>query len=256
MLRIVICSRLAYPTISSFAAKQSIRAACQLRKQKGIKHVNSNQSSRPSESEPELLSEKITGMIGALPPSGVTLNHLVALAGQDGLMILTVLLSLVFLIPVSIPGVSTVFGAAILLIALCRLFGRDLWLPERLRDRVLSTEKLLPVLQRSLRWMSYLEKVSEPHRLSWMARGSAANALNNLALVLGAVLLMAPFGLIPFSNTFPAVALLCLAVGFVQRDGICIILGHVANLATILYFGVLLTGGGLALREAFQHLTS
>ena len=208
----------------------------------------------PRQPDGELLSDKLTSMIHELPASGVTLNHLLAIAGQDGMMLLTALLSLVFLIPVSIPGVSTVFGGAILLIALCRLAGRDLWLPERLRNRSLSTEKLRPVLQRSLRWMGRLEKVSEPHRLTWLVGGSAANIVNNLALVLGAILLMAPFGLIPFSNTFPAVALLCLAVGFVQRDGLCILFGHVANLATILYFGVLLAGGGLALREAFQRI--
>lgn len=207
-----------------------------------------------SQDSTELLSDKLDHMIHSLPASGVTLNHLVAMAGQDGLMILTVLLSLVFLIPVSIPGVSTVFGAAILLIALCRLAGRDLWLPGRLSDRVLATEKLRPVLERSLRWINHLERISTPHRLTWMVQGTAANIFNNGALVLGAILLMAPFGLIPFSNTFPAVALLCLAVGFVQRDGVCIALGHLANLATIVYFGLLLTGGGLALREAAQRL--
>jgi hypothetical protein len=216
---------------------------------------HSSKSSHPPQHDADLLSQKLVHMIQALPPSGVTLNHLLVMAGQDGMMILTVLLSLVFLIPVSIPGVSTVFGAAILLIALCRLAGRELWLPARLRNRVLSTEKLRPVLERSLRWMSYLERVSEPHRLTWLVRGSAANAFNNAALVLGAVLLMAPFGLIPFSNTFPAVALLCLAVGFIQRDGLCIVLGHIANLATILYFGLLFTGGGLAIREAIQRFT-
>ncbi|MET0963597.1 MAG: exopolysaccharide biosynthesis protein [Noviherbaspirillum sp.] len=213
----------------------------------------SNESNQPPQPGPELLSAKLVDMIQALPASGVTLNHLLVMAGQDGLMILTVLLSLVFLIPISIPGVSTVFGAAILLIALCRLAGRDLWVPQRLRNRTLSTEKLRPVLQSSLRWMSRLEKISEPHRLTWLVNGSAASVFNNLALVLGALLLMAPFGLIPFSNTFPAVALLCLAVGFVQRDGLCIVLGHLANLATIIYFGLLFTGGGLALREMFQR---
>jgi hypothetical protein len=214
-----------------------------------------NQSNESSHhSPPELLSEKLIGMIRLLPPSGVTLDHLLLMAGRDGMMILTVLLSLVFLIPVSIPGVSTVFGAAIFLIALCRLGRRELWLPKRLRNRVIPTEKLRPVLERSLRWMGHLEKVSEPHRMTWLVDGRGMDAFNNAALVLGAVLLMAPFGLIPFSNTFPAVALMCLAVGLVQRDGVCVILGHAANLATILYFGLLLTGGGLALREAFLRI--
>lgn len=204
---------------------------------------------------PELLSKKLMQMIDALPAGGVSLNQLLVIAGDDGLMLLTILLSLVFLIPVSIPGVSTVFGAAILMIGLCSLAGRNLWLPEKLRNKVLSTEKLRPALHQAIRWMSYLERISEPHRLPWLAHGAMARTLNRMAIVLAALLLMAPFGFVPFSNTFPAVALICFAIGFVQRDGVCILLGHVANVATIVYFGVLLTGGGLAIREAFRYFS-
>ena len=76
---------------------------------------------------------------------------------------------------------------------------------------------------------------------------------NNAALILGAVLLMMPFGLIPFSNTFPAVAILFLAIGLLQRDGLCILLGHISNVLTILYFAVLIGGGGLAAWELFNR---
>jgi hypothetical protein len=34
-----------------------------------------------------------------------------------------------------------------------------------------------------------------------------------------------------------------------QRDGVCILLGHISNIVTIIYFGVLIGGGGLAVRE-------
>ena len=64
---------------------------------------------------------------------------------------------------------------------------------------------------------------------------------------------MLPFGLIPFSNTFPAVALLFLAIGLLQRDGVSVLLGHVSNIVTILYFSLLIGGGGLALREVFNR---
>ena len=74
--------------------------------------------------------------------------------------------------------------------------------------------------------------------------------------ILGAVLLMMPFGLIPFSNTFPAVALLLLAIGLLQRDGVSVLLGHISNIVTILYFALLIGGGGLAVREVFQRMTA
>jgi len=72
------------------------------------------------------------------------------------------------------------------------------------------------------------------------------NRANGLALVFGGVLLIFPLGLIPFSNTLPAFAILSLAVGALQRDGLFVLLGYLLLFATIIYFGVLAVGAMLA----------
>ena len=113
----------------------------------------------------EPISWKLRDLVRSLPPSGITLSDLIHRVGKDGLLILAALLTLVFLIPVSIPGVSTVFGAAILMIGVSRLFGRDLWIPARLKHRTIATEKLGPVLHKALPWMVRIEKVSRPNRI-------------------------------------------------------------------------------------------
>jgi hypothetical protein len=200
------------------------------------------------------LEEKLKVVIGNLPAGGVTLAEIRDLVGQDGLLLLTVLLTIVFMVPVSIPGVSTVFGLAIVLIGISRLLGRNLWLPKRIEQRVLPTDKLRAVLNKGSIWLHRLERVSRPHRLNWLASTGMTNTLNNCALIAGAVLLMAPIPLIPFSNTLPALAILFLSIGLLQRDGLCILLGHLANLATIIYFTVLTVGGGAAIFEAFRHI--
>jgi hypothetical protein len=204
--------------------------------------------------EQDTLGGKIEAVMDQLPPEGVKLADIRDLFGQDGLMLLTAFLTLVFLVPVSIPGVSTVFGAAILMLGVTRLLGRGLWLPQSIENRVVSTEKIQLALRRGLVWFHRLERLSRPHRLPWLAADGIMGSLNSCALILGAVLLMAPFGLIPFSNTFPAVALLFLAIGFIQRDGLCILLGHCANLATIVYFAILLAGGGALAYQAWQTI--
>ena len=207
-----------------------------------------------AELQAESLGEKLKVVIDKLPPDGITLGSILVLVGNDSLMFLTCFLTLVFLIPVSIPGVSTVFGAAILLIGINRLFGRTLWLPKSIANRIVSTDKLRGALTRALVWFRRLERVSRPHRLNRLTADGVMGMLNNCALILGAVLLMAPFGLIPFSNTFPAVAILFLAIGLLQRDGVCILIGYVANVVTIIYFAILIAGGGVAIREAFRYL--
>src|SRR5690606_30900879 len=85
--------------------------------------------------------------------------------------------------------------------------------------------------------------------------GRAARMTTDLAFILAALLLMAPFSFVPFSNTLPALALLLYAIGMIQRDGGAILLGHAANIGTMVYFAVLVGGGGAAAHGIFQKLT-
>lgn len=199
------------------------------------------------------LGEQLGAIIDQLPQDTLTLGELLEVFGDEGLLLLAILLTLVFLIPVSIPGVSTVFGGAILLVGISRLMGRPLWLPQKLKDKALPARKLRPGLSRGMVWVQRLEKISRPHRLRIFVEGRAQDLFNNLAFILAALLLMAPFGFVPFSNTLPGLALLFYAVGLIQRDGGAMLLGHLTNIMTIVYFGILIGGGGLALHEVFQR---
>ncbi len=201
------------------------------------------------------LGQQLADIIERLPPDALSLGELLDVFSDEGLLLLTILLTLVFLIPVSIPGVSTVFGAAILLVGVSRLINRPLWLPQRVKHKALPAARLRPGLTAGLVWVRRMEKIIRPHRLRLFVDGPGQGVINNLAFILAALLLMAPFGFVPFSNTLPALALLLYAIGFIQRDGGAILLGHLANIGTIVYFSVLIGGGGVAVRELFQRLT-
>ena len=207
------------------------------------------------ELDTDSLREQLTGMIARLPDGSMPLGELLDQFGDDGLLLLTIFLTLVFLIPVSIPGVSTVFGAAILLVGISRVFGRPLWLPAKLRARNLPAARLRPALDGGLHWVRRLEKISRPYRLRGLVEGALPELFNNLAFILAALLLMAPFGFVPFSNTLPGLALLLYAIGMIQRDGTAIVLGHLANIGTIIYFGILIGGGGMAAHGLLKHFT-
>ena len=207
-----------------------------------------------SAAEERSITEKLELVLGNLPPDRVTLEEIRDLIGQDGLLLLSAFLTLVFLVPVSIPGVSTVFGAAILLIGISRLLGKNLWLPRQIALRTLPAESLRNAIRRGTKWLQSLERISRPHRMSGFVTAPMADMVNNCAMIAGAVLLMAPFGLVPFSNTLPALALLFLAIGLLQKDGLHILCGHLLNVATVIYFSVLIVGGGVAIREVFRRL--
>src|SRR3546814_2549512 len=105
-------------------------------------------------------------------------------------------------------------------------------------------------------WVRRLERISRPHRLRALVAGRVQHLFNNLAFILAALLLMAPFGFVPFSNTLPALALLFLAAGLIQRDGVAVLLGYLANVGTIIYFGILIGGGGVRSEEHTSELQS
>jgi hypothetical protein len=196
-----------------------------------------------------VLSDQLEKLINDLPDDRLTVSELIDRCGEEGLLLVSALLTLVFLIPVSIPGVSTVFGAVILLIGFSRLRGKALWLPARIKRYSVAAKKLRPALTRGLRWVHRVEKISRPRRLSALAEGRAVAVINDLAFILAALLLMSPFGFVPFSNTLPGVALLFYSIGLAQRDGVAVLLGHLTNLATLVYFSVLIGGGGYALKR-------
>jgi hypothetical protein len=207
-----------------------------------------------AELDAESLGEKIELIVKKLPPHEVTMNEIMDIVGVDSLMLLTIFMSLIFLVPVSIPGVSTVFGTGILLIGITHLLARKLWFPDFIAHRKLSAGKLREAFGRALIWIHRLERISRPHRLARLTTGRIVNLINNLAFILAALLLMAPFGFIPFSNTLPALALIFLALGMMDRDGGSILLGYLSNIATIAYFGFLIAGGGFSLVELFQRI--
>ena len=202
----------------------------------------------------ESLREKIELVIEKLPPTEVTLIEIMDIVGVDSLLLLTAFLSMVFLVPVSIPGVSTVFSIGILFIGITRLFSRKLRFPKIIANRKLSSEKLGEGFKRALIWFRRLEMISRPHRLSGLTSEGLMAVLSNLSFILAALLLMAPFGFIPFSNTLPALALIFLSIGMIQRDGGFILLGNLSNVATIVYFGFLIAGGGWSIAELFKML--
>lgn len=184
------------------------------------------------------VSDMLTHTITLIDGKSVTLRVLISRIGEQGFLLLCALLTLPFLLPVSIPGVSTVFGVAILLISLAITLNRLPWLPSKILDRELETVKLVPVLEKGVKIVSRIDPYVQP-RLLMFSTGAIMNRFNGAVLMFSAVLLMLPLGFIPFSNTLPGVAILLMSIGMVQRDGVLVVAGYGFVLATLAYFGVL-----------------
>jgi hypothetical protein len=197
------------------------------------------------------LKETFSSIQKGLPDNGVTLSIILELLGKESFLILSAFLALPFLVPVSIPGVSTVFGAIILFIGISLVLDRPPWLPGRFMTHVFPADKLRTCLSQGLVWIQRLEKISHC-RMSIICRGDWMSRVNGLVLVLSSLFLMAPLAFIPFSNTFPALAILLLSIGILQRDGIFILLGYLFLVMTSFYFAMIAMMGTKAVNMAIN----
>lgn len=187
------------------------------------------------------LSQALQTAAASMTGETVTLREVFMQLGEHGLLAFCAFLTLPFLIPVSIPGVSTVFSIVIILLGLAVTLNRLPWLPAPLMNRQLVVAQLKPTLENGAKFVARFDRFIRPRMLA--LTGSAnLNRLHGLALIFGAVLLMFPLGLIPLSNTLPALAILFLSLGIVQRDGVFVLLGYVMNILTVIYFAVLAVG--------------
>jgi hypothetical protein len=187
-----------------------------------------------------------------LPPEGMTLGALLTQLGTRAELIVCMLLTVPFLLPLSIPGSSIPFGLLIALQGLGLFMQRAPWLPKRLSARRLTQAHLGTLLTKGGQLFSRLERFIHP-RLSLLTQGTPIRRVNGLLLVLSGLLLTAPLPL-PFSNTLPAYGALLLAAGSLERDGACILAGYVMVLLTLLYFGALAVLGEVGVRALWSYL--
>lgn len=202
------------------------------------------------------LSASLDATRAAIEGDRVTLRALLGHIGEQGLLVFCAILAMPFLLPVTLPFMSTVLGLPMLLIGAAIALNRLPWLPDRLLDRALPGDTIRQVLARAGRAAARFEHLVRPR---WLALTGTAlvNVLHGLMLMLTVVLLMAPLPLVPFANTLPAVAIILLCLGMAERDGALILFGYLVATASTLYIGALiwlalLAGGNLD--TAFERL--
>jgi hypothetical protein len=169
----------------------------------------------------------------------VTLRELLGHVGEQGLLVFSAILAMPFLIPVSLPFMSTALGLPMLLIGVAIIQGRLPWLPARLLDHELPSATVQHVLGRAQRVAARIEHLVKP-RLPALTGSTLVNSLHGVTIVVAVLLLMAPLPFVPFANTLPGIAIILLCLGMAERDGLLLLAGYLVAIASTLYIGTLL----------------
>jgi hypothetical protein len=163
----------------------------------------------------------------------VTLGELRDRLARRGFGLLMVLLALPTLIPVLPPGSAAFIGLLYILLSLQMLFGRDEpWLPARLSRFRLSARTITALRDRGVPFLRRVERFSRPRPLLVDER-IASRVVALVVLLLGIVLLTP----LPFLNTLPALAVMLMGIGLLNRDGVFVAAGLLITTAVLLVIG-------------------
>jgi hypothetical protein len=199
------------------------------------------------------LSADLETLHARVKEKALTLAELMqALKGRGSAMLL-IFLALPFCF-VAVPGLSMPFGIAICLIGGCLAIGREPWLPRFILQRRLSTARSAQLLTGAIKVARQLEKFVRP-RLAFLHAGPGMLRLIGLGIVIASLGLMLPLP-VPFSNSIPAWAVVLLAIGMMEKDGLCVLLGHLTAMGTWVFIGLtsaFAVGGFQRLLDSLQR---
>ncbi len=196
-----------------------------------------------------LLSDELESLLVLADSKPLKLRTVVEHLHFRGLPALIVLLCVPFLFPVSVPGLSMPFGLAIALCGLRLGLGHKLWMPDFLLRREIPAEVLAKLVGGAARFYRRIEKLVRP-RMHFLQRWPGMLNLLGFMIMIGGVLLSLPIPPpFPLTNTIPGLAIIFMALGLMERDGVCILIGYGFALLGFCYIGLIFFLGAAGVQQ-------
>lgn len=166
----------------------------------------------------------------------ITLQDIFRILGKDGHHVLILFLTIPFLQPVPLFGLSTPFGILIAIVSLFAYFGKPPRVPQRWAQRKISSKIVYKIAEGSERIFEKLDFILHPRWKFFFRRPFLE--INTFLVVLNAILLALPLP-IPFSNSFPAWMIFFQILGYLEEDGLFIAISYFISMLCFIFFAVL-----------------
>lgn len=164
----------------------------------------------------------------------VSIYEIAEILGRNASHLLVIILVSPLLLPVTaIPGMSQVLSLAILFLLSQLLFERRvLWLPEKIARKKIDNKDLKKITHVLVKFHKKIERFVKP-RMQFLTSIFALK-IHYLFLIFTVLVLALPFPA-PFANTIPAIGIILITFGIIEKEGISIIVGYIFGILAALY---------------------
>lgn len=184
------------------------------------------------------ISDRLEALVAEAEGDSVSLDWVLGQLHERAFGLFLLILALPCCIPF-LYGIPQVVALPLMFVSAQILFGRQLpWLPGKLGQRTVSTSGLASLARRAGPWLRRIEAISRP-RLGALTR-PPLDRIIGIALVVFSASILVP---LPGTNTVPGFAVVIVAMGLLQRDGVLVVIGTflgTAWIATLVFAGATL----------------
>ena len=185
-------------------------------------------TTHPDAHEDMAISDRLDFLVSDVQSESVSLNWILERLHERAFGLFLLILALPCCIPF-LYGIPQIVSLPLMFVSAQIMIGRrGPWLPGKLGARTVSAEGLRGLSERAGPWLRRIEAISRP-RLGFLTR-PPTDRLLGAALVLFSASILVP---LPGTNTVPGFAVVVVAMGLLQRDGLLVILGSVLGTAWI-----------------------
>ena len=187
---------------------------------------------------PTRTSELLREFARSLTSDRVSLGEIVASLGDRGLGVLIAIFALPNILPSAVPFGNVPTGLPPLLFAIQLALGVDhLILPRFLARRTVGTRWLRALAPRVASVLSWFERLLK-QRVEWVTGPRAERIIGIIAIVLAMVSTLP----IPFGHNLPALGLVLIGLGLIERDGLAILIGAAIGMTGAILLGLVIFG--------------
>lgn len=132
-----------------------------------------------------------------------------------------------FALPAALPipafGINTIIALPLLLLTAQQALGHHtIWVPKKLKNKEINSQKVEGFIDAAQPWLKRLEIFTKP-RLEFITQG----IFSNLIGVAGFIMALAVSIPLPLTNTVPSFGIATMAIGVLMRDGLAVIAGMI-----------------------------
>lgn len=182
--------------------------------------VESSEPSEPSElsSSPERISQLLQRFLEQHPGDEIRLRDLLDELGDRAFGPTLLICALPEALPLPIPGISALVAMPLMLVSGQLVLGfQQPWLPNQLLDHPLKREHCGQIINAAIPFLKNLERFVEP-RWSLFTSPAAERGVGVMVLFLSFIIALP----IPFGNMLPAIVIVLICLGLVEKDGLVI----------------------------------